>query len=270
MTRILLLCMALLLVGPAWAAPVVDQTAAIQTFADPGTTTHNISFGTAPAAGSAVFICVGGGDYSGTQIDFIASGTDNQGNGAYSIVGETAVTGGMNSQVAIFYKENVASSGTFTFTLTTTNSTDLYFAMSGVSFTDIATSAALDQSATDTNDTVGSSNHSQITATTGTTTVANEVVISCAAMAGAVPSDSDINVTQGETGYVTVGVFDNPETVTGYLHDYHIVTSTAAQTSTVNFDAARHSALGVATFKEDVGGGGGAETFGFRKRLFAH
>lgn len=198
----------LLLPGtPAFAAIVVDQTSAQDDVSNVGTSTRNLSFTVTPAAGSFVAVCFAGSDYTATGTDFITSFTDNQGNGTYTLI-KQAPQASHWMMAALAYKENVASSGTFTVTATFTNSTSLYYVWRLISFTGISSSAAIDKQ----NSGGGSVAETGLAISTAATTVADELVIACG---GAEASDTTLNFAQSEAGYTNYILQNDATNVNG-------------------------------------------------------
>lgn len=234
-----------LMVVPAWAVIAIDQSTAQETLALVATT-DTMSFTSLPAVGSFVVGCVIGGDFSGDDIDFISSITDNQGNGTYTLIKKAPPSGGKASS-AIFYKENVASSGTFTLTFTATNDTLIGISWRGLSFTGVALASPADQSQTGGVDGASTS----LSITTGSTQQADELVIACGALLGD-GTDVDLNITQNTAGYTNFIIHENNVTFPGAIGDYKIVAGIGTQNTNWSYDtvsASGSSAGVIATFK---------------------
>lgn len=136
-----------------------------------------VSFGTAPAAGSLLVVMIATYDNSGGDAHGITSVTDNQGN-TYTRAVEIINPGsGQHEWSTIFYAKNIASSGTFTITLTGANGSSNYYSFGVVEVIGADTTAPLDQTSTNT----GTS--TTPTAIGITTTVANEYVASAISLA---------------------------------------------------------------------------------------
>lgn len=114
-----------------------------------------ISFATAPTPGSLVVVGIGQWDTLANH--GITSVTDNQGNGNYLLA--TSGNDGGDLATYIYYCNNVASSGTFTITITLTT-TGCDTAAGAVSYTGVADSDPLDSA-------VNNNNGNSATATSG-------------------------------------------------------------------------------------------------------
>lgn len=218
-------------------------------FTNTGASSSAASFATLPTAGATVICPIGGADYSATDIDWLSGVADNQGNGAYTIIKKAPATGG-NSLAALAYKENVASSGTFTVTVTATNSSLVFFSWGCASFTSMPTSSSVDQQATGGAITAETS----LSVTTGTTTQADELVVAALAIDA---NDAALNIAQSTGGFTNLYLQNDGQLVGGFRADYKIVASTATYNTNWTFDSADSSAGVIATFKAAAGGGGG-------------
>lgn len=199
-------------------AIALDRTITKQ-IVDGSGTSFNASFGTAPAAGSlvVVYLVTWPNDISIDTID------DNQGNGNYTILKSTAAG---QQQAVIAYKENVASSGTFTISVNGVGSGS-YVVWGASSFTGIATASSLDQQGGSSQGTPGPADPSASTA--GTTAQNDELVIAVAGV-----SDDDINNGLGAaatTGYTNLLLELNFQSHAAGSADYKIVSSTGVQSA---------------------------------------
>lgn len=222
-------------------AIAIDKTSARGDVAASGTS-NSLSFATLPAVGSNVFAIIAGADY-GAGAAFITGVSDNQGN-TYSLLSLNP-DGTHRGGAYIAYAHNVASSGTFTVTATSPNNPgNIYFVWGLVSFTGLATSSSLDQSASKQDPQIGS--YTSLSITTGTTTVADELVL--AVGVGDVGS-INIHAVQNAAGYTNLFLQNDANTYYGMRADYKIVAATGTQNTNWGFDALSQDAGLIATFK---------------------
>lgn len=239
------LVLSLLIPIPSWAVIALDQSTAQETVVLVATT-ETLSFGTLPAVGSTVVGCVTGADFSGNDIDFMVGVGDNQGNGAYSILKKAPASGG-NASAMAFWKENVASSGTFTLTFTATNSTLIAITWGALSFTGVVKTPPADQANTGGVDGAATS----LSITTSATVQANELVLACL---GTIHdgADTDVNMVQNTAGYTNFLIHENNATFPGAMGDYKIISTVGTQNTNWSFDtttAAGSTAGVIQTFK---------------------
>ena len=208
-------------------AIALNQSITVQTGSN--VTSDAASFGSLPAAGSLVIVVISLWNTPGDGSDRVTSVTDNQSN-TYTEAAQAVRTGASEDCcAAIFYAENVNSSGTFTVTINL--EAGAYVEWSAHSFTGIATSSSLDQIGTNTG--AGITSGSQPTvATSGATTQADELVVACASSANASSPNGDVGwaIPSGWTGELSKHV-SQADTI---AHDaaYNIIAATGTQTAT--------------------------------------
>lgn len=238
MKRLLILLLALLAYAPkALAVLALDQQVGLQVL-DSTNGPDDFTFSSLPSAGSLVALTLVG--YHGSGFD-VSGVVDNQGN-SYTIYKASTVANGQRAVIA--YAHNVISSGTFTITVSYTNSSN-YVIGDAVSFDGWSVTSALDQSGQDaeTSYTIDAN-----VATDGATAVNDEVVVAVTSLAGGTSA-----IGAASTGYTQI--FEEPD-FSAHARgagDFKIVSSTGVQTAAWNDDNDAPWTAVIATFREAAG-----------------
>jgi hypothetical protein len=222
----------------------LDQSTTTQTYASAGGSS-NLSFGTAPTPGAFVCVFVAGWHDSGYDVSTV---TDNQGNGNYSLVRHG--TAANKARGVLAYKETVASSGTFTITINHAGGSANYLIAAAASFTGVAASSPLDQTATSS----GTDTATDANVTSGATVDMEELV--CAVCSVGISFSSDVHLgANAETGYTNVMLYQDFTNICAGSGDFKVVSPTggAAQSANWSHDATTGGSNGwtaaIATFK---------------------
>jgi hypothetical protein len=146
---------------------------------------------------------------------------------------------GWDTGVSIFYLQNAAS-GTRTVNVTFPNSTRANTLLS--EFSGYATSGAKDQVATN-NVASGTS----LTVTSGTTTVATELVIAAVAQCFVLGNGNN-TVSDPPTGYTSLAVLQDTNTYASFEFAYKEVSSTGTQSATWTWASTGEGIASIATF----------------------
>jgi hypothetical protein len=226
------------------ALAVVNVPTRVLTDAGGGTTA--ISFGSLPTVGSGLLFWYINAAAANPILD--PTMADNQGAGHTYLKAKAVNEANSGQMAAVWYLPKVlASSGTFTITVTHNAGSNNYSMVNTGEVTTGGGGITLDQSASGTITT-----GTPLTATTGTTTAAAEVVASAMTVDGT-QSNQGIGTGLGGT---QVMVEQNDTLHISGAGDYVVVSSTGAQTMSYAITAAHNDAAGViATFKEVVAGG---------------
>jgi hypothetical protein len=216
------------------------------TLTDAGGSTTAKSYSSLPTVGSGLLIWYTDAAAANPITD--PSFADNQGAGHVYLKAKAVNEANSGQMAAVWYLPKVlASSGTFTITATHGAASSNYSLINIGEVTTGGGGITLDQSASGTITT-----GSPLTATTGTTTAAAEVVVSAMTVDGT-QSNQGIGTGLGGT---QVMVEQNDTLHISGAGDYVVVSSTGAQTMSYAITAAHNDAAGViATFKEVVAGG---------------
>lgn len=108
----------------------------------------------------------------------------------------------------------------------------------------------------------GTNHTSQGTSTTGTTSVANELVVIICSLAAS-PGAANVGWTDPVSGFTTLQVASNDSTDVAGLHSFKVISATGTQSATHNWtdtSASQSSIALIGTFKEATGAGGGGGT----------
>ncbi len=197
----------------------------------------NATFSTAPAAGSMLAVLISCYNPTATDTHGIASVSDNKGN-TYVRAIEKLQTSDTHVWSTIFYAKNIASSATFTVTVTGQAASGNYLTFGVVEVTGAHTTAPLDQ--TSTNQTAS---QSTMVATGVTTTVANEYV------AGVASPTSGPGAYTAPTGYANRVSQTDDNTQQAGSADDKIRTTTGTETPSWGVSINAASTVVMATFK---------------------
>jgi hypothetical protein len=222
----------------------LDQSTTTQTYVDVGGSS-TLSFGTAPAPGAFVCLFLSGWHSSGYDVSTV---TDNQGNGNYSLVRHGTVAN--KARAVLAYKENVASSGTFTITINHASGSGNYLVAAAASFIGVAASAPLDQTGTAS----GVNTATDANVTSGATLNTEELV--CAVCSVGISGSSDVHLgSSAATGYTNVMLYQDFTNICAGSGDFKVVSPTggAAQSASWSHDPTTGGSNGwtaaIATFK---------------------
>lgn len=203
---------------------------------------------TQPSSGD--FVISGGAIWNGGA-SWTETITDNQANSYSAAIRRHQGTQGTSPPWAtseavamVHYAMNVTSSGTFTCRWQASASDTEYFTVAGIAFSGVATTGALDVTASD--GAASTSKSSQTSGTTATTAQADEVAISALCMS----ADNTYGpfTTTGWTQYVNNGI---PAVPGGIIYKILAATGTQEVTWTYNTtgSASTNQAAVIATFK---------------------
>lgn len=193
-------------------------------------------------AGALVNVCVKWEDDSAAVISTVSDGTNNY--------DETSITAspdnGATTQMAFMANAAAVSSATITITL----STAAPFKRAVVcQYSDVATSSPLDQQNS------GSSNGTNVTISSVITTQNEELLVICTGLYSSKNPAAGANWTERTTGTsITLHYADR---VVASINSYGI-SGTGADS--ISWSVTESYSAGLATFKEDVSGGGGGPT----------
>jgi hypothetical protein len=209
---------------------------------DAGGATTTISFGSLPAVGSGILIWYVNGVAAIPILDPTIA--DNQGAGHVYLKAKAVTESNSGQMAAAWYLPKIlASSGTFTITITHNAGSNNYSLVNIAEVTTGGGGITLDQSTSGTTTT-----GSPLTATTGTTTAAAEVVATAMTVDG---TQSNQGIGTGLSGGTQVMVEQNDTLHISGAGDYVVVSSTGTQTMSYAISAAHVDAAGViATFSE--------------------
>jgi len=230
-------------------AIALDQSTTQQDLSNQGATS-SYSFGTLPAVGSLVIVLIDAWFTTGYDVTSI---DDNQGNGTYTILKNASAINGARGIIA--YKENVASSGTFTITITHTGATGNYLNTRALSFTGVATSSPLDVSATNS----GQTTATDANVTSAATVNGNALVVAQCSVAIAASTNVSLGA-NATTGYTNDLIYQDFAAICAGSGDHKIVaTAGAAQSANWSHDNTDNGVDGwtavIGVFKEAAAGG---------------
>lgn len=206
------------------------------------------TFGSTPAAGNLIVICVGG--WNGAGFDMPTGGvTDNKGN-SYGRAIQAALEPGGAGRCAIFYAYNIASSATFTPVVNPTGASGNYFTWSATEVAGAMTTDPLDKTA--------SSTSSTTTATTGTTATLSQAAEIVFAVMNVANAHSFITVESVSPSWTELYEELDNNNHWPTEADQRIVAATTAQSCswTIGAGANGTSSACLATFMEAGAGGG--------------
>lgn len=167
--------------------------------------------------------------------------SDNKGNSwANDVTGSTSAGPGR----ATIASCNLVTAGSgHTITVTSSQSdSGTYFEGNCSEFSGIASSSAVDKTATD----PGAASDTSATPTTATTTQADELVVCALHING---NSTNCHITDPPSGYTTIGVQQDNTTTCGYQSGYKVVSATGAQSASWTFDSSNSGDNGmIATY----------------------